>query len=74
MKYSRLEAFGVTRLSAILVLEFPTIQAFAIVTIKILVLIISGRATSRTIATILLYKHDNVKDLESSKLSRTKLK
>ena len=71
MKDSRLGTFGVIGLFAILVLKFSALQALATSAINIPLLIIGGHAISRFIATILLYTHTYVRDIESSKIKPT---
>ncbi len=71
MKDSRLGTFGVIGLFAILVLKFSALQDLATSAINIPLLIIAGHAISRFIATILLYTHTYVRDIESSKIKPT---
>lgn len=71
MKDSRLGTFGVIGLFSILILKFSAIQALSLSAIDIPLLIISGHAISRFIATILLYTHPYVRDIDSSKIKPT---
>ena len=71
MKDSRLGTFGVIGLFSILLLKFSAIQALSLSAINIPLLIISGHAISRFIATILLYTHPYVRDIETSKIKPT---
>ena len=71
MKDSRLGTFGVIGLFSILILKFSAIQALSLSAINIPLLIISGHAISRFIATILLYTHPYVRDIDSSKIKPT---
>ena len=71
MKDSRLGTYGVVGLFSILILKFSAIQALSLSTINIPLLIISGHAVSRFIATILLYTHPYVRDIDSSKIKPT---
>ncbi|TXD52490.1 MULTISPECIES: adenosylcobinamide-GDP ribazoletransferase [unclassified Polaribacter] len=71
MKDSRLGTFGVIGLFSILILKFSALQTLAISDINFPLLLISGHAISRFIATILLYTQPYVRDLESSKIKPT---
>jgi len=71
MKDSRLGTYGVIGLFSILVLKFSSIQALSSSNINIPLLIISGHAISRFIATILLYTQPYVRDIETSKIKPT---
>lgn len=68
MKDSRLGTFGVVGLFSILILKFSAIQTLADSNLNIPLLIISGHAISRFIATVLLYTEPYVRDVESSKI------
>lgn len=70
MKDSRLGTFGVIGLISILGLKFIGLQELSEVTTIPLVLI-AGHAVSRFIATILLYTHEYVRDIDSSKVKPT---
>ncbi|PQJ73041.1 adenosylcobinamide-GDP ribazoletransferase [Polaribacter butkevichii] len=71
MKDSRLGTFGVIGLFSILILKFSAIQTLSVAHINIPLLIISGHAISRFTATILLYTHPYVRDIDSSKIKPT---
>ncbi|WP_343329885.1 adenosylcobinamide-GDP ribazoletransferase [Polaribacter staleyi] len=71
MKDSRLGTFGVIGLFSILILKFSAIQTLCVAHINIPLLIISGHAISRFTATILLYTHPYVRDIDSSKIKPT---
>jgi adenosylcobinamide-GDP ribazoletransferase len=71
MKDSRLGTYGVIGLFSILILKFSAIDALSKSTLNIPLLIISGHAISRFIATILLYTHPYVRDIDSSKIKPT---
>ncbi|WP_158837661.1 adenosylcobinamide-GDP ribazoletransferase [Polaribacter sp. L3A8] len=71
MKDSRLGTFGVVGLFSVLILKFSAIQTLSLSNVNIPLLIISGHAISRFIATILLYTHPYVRDIDSSKIKPT---
>lgn len=70
MKDSRLGTFGVIGLISILGLKFLSLQELS-QSHNIPLLLISGHAISRFIATILLYTHEYVRDIDSSKVKPT---
>ncbi|CAM1341839.1 adenosylcobinamide-GDP ribazoletransferase [Tenacibaculum amylolyticum] len=70
MKDSRLGTFGVIGLISILALKFINLDELSEITTIPLVLI-AGHAISRFIATILLYTHEYVRDIDSSKVKPT---
>lgn len=69
MKDSRLGTFGTVGLVSILFLKFLALKELS--TQNIVLIIISGHAISRFIATILLYTHEYVRDIDSSKIKPT---
>ena len=71
MKDSRLGTFGVIGLIAILTLKFNTNLALESSDFNMIIIIISGHSISRFNATILLYTHPYVRDIESSKVKPT---
>jgi adenosylcobinamide-GDP ribazoletransferase len=71
MKDSRLGTFGVIGLFTILILKFSAIQMLALSGQNIPLIIISGHAISRFIASILLNTHPYVRELETSKIKPT---
>lgn len=70
MKDSRLGTFGVTGLLGILGLKFISLHQITH-QISIPLVLIAGHAISRFIATILLYTHEYVRDIDSSKVKPT---
>ncbi len=70
MKDSRLGTFGVIGLIGILSLKYVSLKALT-PSINIPLVLISGHAISRFTATILLYTHPYVRDIESSKVKPT---
>jgi len=70
MKDSRLGTFGVIGLLSILSLKFLSLQALSS-QINIPIVLISGHAVSRFIATVLLYTHEYVRDIDTSKIKPT---
>ncbi len=70
MKDSRLGTFGVIGLLSILSLKFLSLKELSS-QINIPLVLISGHAISRFIATILLYTHEYVRDFDSSKVKPT---
>ncbi|WP_299837707.1 adenosylcobinamide-GDP ribazoletransferase [uncultured Tenacibaculum sp.] len=70
MKDSRLGTFGVIGLLSILSLKFLSLKELSN-QINIPLVLISGHAISRFIATILLYTHEYVRDFDSSKVKPT---
>ncbi|WP_075344301.1 adenosylcobinamide-GDP ribazoletransferase [Tenacibaculum agarivorans] len=70
MKDSRLGTFGVIGLLSILSLKFLSLQALSS-QINIPIVLIAGHAISRFIATILLYTHEYVRDIDTSKIKPT---
>lgn len=71
MKDSRLGTFGVSGLIFILALKFLALYYLQNHVINLLLVIISGHSVSRFIATILLYTHTYVRDIDSSKIKPT---
>lgn len=71
MKDSRLGTFGVIGLISILSIKFLSLQELSNHKNLIIITIISGHSISRFIATILLYTHDYVRDIDSSKIKPT---
>ncbi len=70
MKDSRLGTFGVIGLIGILSLKFLALQHLAIHH-NIPLILISAHAISRFVATLLLYTHEYVRDINSSKIKPT---
>jgi len=71
MKDSRLGTFGVAGLVFILGLKFLALYHLYQLSVNLIFVIISGHAISRFIATILLYTHEYVRDIDSSKIKPT---
>jgi len=71
MKDSRLGTFGVSGLVFILSLKFLALYHLQKTTINIPLIIIAGHAISRFIATILLYTHTYVRDIDTAKVKPT---
>ncbi|CAL2104850.1 Adenosylcobinamide-GDP ribazoletransferase [Tenacibaculum sp. 190524A02b] len=71
MKDSRLGTFGVSGLIFILALKFLALYYLQNHVINLLLVIVSGHSLSRFIATILLYTHNYVRDIDSSKIKPT---
>ncbi|WP_253680115.1 adenosylcobinamide-GDP ribazoletransferase [Tenacibaculum mesophilum] len=71
MKDSRLGTFGVSGLVFILAIKFLALYHLQNLSIDLILVIISGHSISRFIATVLLYTHDYVRDIDSSKIKPT---
>ncbi|CAM1357412.1 MULTISPECIES: adenosylcobinamide-GDP ribazoletransferase [Tenacibaculum] len=71
MKDSRLGTFGVSGLIFILALKFLALYHLQDLSINLIIVIISGHSISRFIATLLLYTHEYVRDIDSSKVKPT---
>ncbi|QTE23213.1 adenosylcobinamide-GDP ribazoletransferase [Polaribacter cellanae] len=71
MKDSRLGTFGVIGLISILSLKFMALNYLATSKLMMVLILISGHSISRFIATILLYTHTYVRDIDSSKVKPT---
>nr|WP_299033510.1 adenosylcobinamide-GDP ribazoletransferase [uncultured Tenacibaculum sp.] len=71
MKDSRLGTFGVSGLVFILAIKFLALYHLQNLSINLILVIISGHSISRFIATVLLYTHDYVRDIDSSKIKPT---
>lgn len=71
MKDSRLGTFGVSGLVFILALKFLALYHLQDLSINLIIVIISGHSISRFIATLLLYTHEYVRDIDSSKVKPT---
>lgn len=71
MKDSRLGTFGTIGLIFILVLKFLALYQLQKLSVNLILIIISGHSISRFIATILLYSHEYVRDIDSSKIKPT---
>lgn len=71
MKDSRLGTFGTVGLIAIFSLKFLALKELHITTKYLAISIIAGHSVSRFIATILLYTHTYVRDIDSSKIKPT---
>lgn len=71
MKDSRLGTFGVIGLISILSLKFMSLNYLATSKLMMVLVLISGHSISRFIATILLYTHSYVRDIDSSKIKPT---
>lgn len=71
MKDSRLGTFGVSGLVFILAIKFLALYHLQNLSVNLILVIISGHSFSRFIATILLYTHDYVRDIDSSKIKPT---
>ncbi|SEB54871.1 cobalamin-5'-phosphate synthase [Tenacibaculum sp. MAR_2009_124] len=71
MKDSRLGTFGVIGLISILGLKYLSLSELNNNSVNIVIAIISGHSVSRTIATILLFTHEYVRDNDSSKVKPT---
>ncbi|CAL2078412.1 Adenosylcobinamide-GDP ribazoletransferase [Tenacibaculum sp. 190524A02b] len=71
MKDSRLGTFGVSGLIFILALKFLALYYLQNHVINLLLVIVSGHSLSRFTATILLYTHNYVRDIDSSKIKPT---
>ncbi|CAL2063008.1 adenosylcobinamide-GDP ribazoletransferase [Tenacibaculum sp. 190524A05c] len=70
MKDSRLGTFGVIGLISILAIKFLSLKELSLQN-SIPFILISGHAISRFIATVLLYTHEYVRDIDSSKVKPT---
>ncbi len=68
MKDSRLGTFGVSGLVFILALKFLALYHLHTFSVNLIIIIICGHSISRFIATILLYTHEYVRDIDSSKV------
>lgn len=71
MKDSRLGTFGVSGLIFILALKFLTLYHLHNLSADIILILISGHSISRFIATVLLFTHEYVRDIDSSKIKPT---
>ncbi len=71
MKDSTLGTFGVTGLVFIFLIKFLLLNELNYSIYTIIFIIISGHSLSRFIATILLYTHPYVRDIDSSKIKPT---
>lgn len=71
MKDSRLGTFGVSGLAFILAIKFLTLYHLQNLSVNLILVIISGHSISRFIVTILLYTHEYVRDIDSSKIKPT---
>ncbi|PQJ19902.1 adenosylcobinamide-GDP ribazoletransferase [Tenacibaculum sp. SG-28] len=71
MKDSRLGTFGVTGLIGILGLKFLLLQHLEKTSFSFVTILVVGHGISRFIATILLYTHAYVRDIDSSKIKPT---
>ncbi|WP_299120863.1 adenosylcobinamide-GDP ribazoletransferase [uncultured Tenacibaculum sp.] len=71
MKDSRLGTFGVVGLVSILSLKTVSLYELSISSKNIPLIIIAGHTISRFIATVLLYTHEYVRDIDSSKVKPT---
>ncbi|QTD37844.1 adenosylcobinamide-GDP ribazoletransferase [Polaribacter batillariae] len=71
MKDSRLGTFGVIGLISILSLKFMSLNYLATSKLMVVLVLISGHSISRFIATILLYTHAYVRDIDSAKVKPT---
>ncbi|KAF9657686.1 adenosylcobinamide-GDP ribazoletransferase [Tenacibaculum sp. ZH5_bin.1] len=71
MKDSRLGTFGVSGLVFILAIKFLALYHLQNLSVNLILAIISGHSISRFIATVLLYTHDYVRDIDSSKIKPT---
>uniref|UniRef100_A0AB33KUI3 Adenosylcobinamide-GDP ribazoletransferase n=1 Tax=Tenacibaculum sp. Pbs-1 TaxID=3238748 RepID=A0AB33KUI3_9FLAO len=71
MKDSRLGTFGVSGLVFILAIKFLALYHLQSLSVDLILVIISGHSISRFIATVLLYTHDYVRDIDSSKIKPT---
>ncbi|XRE44861.1 Cobalamin synthase [Tenacibaculum discolor] len=71
MKDSRLGTFGVSGLVFILAIKFLALYHLQNLSVNLILVIISGHSISRFIATVLLYTHEYVRDIDSSKIKPT---
>ncbi len=71
MKDSRLGTYGVAGLIFILALKFLALYHLHELSVNLIIVIISGHAVSRFIATILLYTHEYVRDIDTAKIKPT---
>ena len=71
MKDSRLGTFGVSGLVFILAIKFLALYHLQSLSVDLILVIISGHSISRFIATVLLYTHEYVRDIDSSKIKPT---
>ncbi|MGG6231443.1 adenosylcobinamide-GDP ribazoletransferase [Tenacibaculum sp. SDUM215027] len=71
MKDSRLGTFGVSGLVFILAIKFLALYHLQNLSVNLILVIISGHSMSRFIATVLLYTHEYVRDIDSSKIKPT---
>ena len=71
MKDSRLGTFGVSGLVFILAIKFLALYHLQNLSVDLILVIISGHSISRFIATVLLYTHEYVRDIDSSKIKPT---
>ena len=71
MKDSRLGTYGVSGLVFILALKFLALYHLHAISVNIILILISGHAISRFIATLLLYTHEYVRDADTAKIKPT---
>ncbi len=71
MKDSRLGTYGVSGLIFILALKFLALYHLHNLGVNLIFVLISGHAVSRFIATILLYTHEYVRDIDTAKIKPT---
>ena len=74
MKDSRLGTFGVIGLIAILGLKYLSLSELHHNSVNLVIVIISGNSISRAIATVLLFTHKYVRDIDTSKVKPTSKK
>jgi len=71
MKDSRLGTYGVSGLVFIIALKFLALYHLNALSVNLIIVIISGHAISRFIATLLLYTHKYVRDASTAKIKQT---
>lgn len=71
MKDSRLGTYGVSGLVFILALKFLALYHLYHISVNLILILISGHAISRFIATLLLYTHAYVRDVDTAKIKPT---
>ncbi|WP_064967920.1 adenosylcobinamide-GDP ribazoletransferase [Tenacibaculum ovolyticum] len=71
MKDSRLGTYGVVGIISMLAIKFLSLYELNNVLKNIPLLLISGHAISRFIATVLLYTHEYVRDIDTAKVKPT---
>lgn len=71
MKDSRLGTYGVSGLIFIIALKFMALYHLQALSINLILVIISGHAMSRFVATLLLYTHEYVRDIDTAKIKPT---